>query len=413
VFKDIQVERELKKRIERDHELLHLYVEVTKDASRNIDLRDTFRDAGFDSDPEHNAFDALGEEALGNITWESIKTPTIRNIIFGFLQFVEKNEFAMDISFGSSGYSLILARAFLDVLSLNFDPFYGNEKEVYHLETFHADYCTVRFQENILTKGTAKLNKLEEALSGEFEGPYPDIPSCRKQLNFVLIGPFTDSGKIATVNLFLERQKNATRYAKHCILMYIRPMKIGPRNVEETFCSFTPPSDLFQKSAKAERLRQCGFEQKIYAKMNSDDEFECTEKHDEHYIFVNAECNNTRCQFEITLFEYQGPLREHRGPNLPPGAEQFGPPEGMSPPVSPTSPGNIALIIPSQMLPELERDKIQQFMDGNMAIQLQARVPGSPIQFILPPGRDGDGVRETTGAHDNDAARNLSTSTAV
>jgi hypothetical protein len=28
-------------------------------------------------------------------------------------------------------------------------------------------------------------------------------------------------------------------------------------------------------------------------------------------------------------------------------------------------------------------------------------------------GRDGDGVRETTGAHDNDAARNLSTSTAV
>ena len=28
------------------------------------------------------------------------------------------------------------------------------------MEQFHADYCTVRFQENILTKGTAKLNKV-------------------------------------------------------------------------------------------------------------------------------------------------------------------------------------------------------------------------------------------------------------
>ena len=43
---------------------------------------------------------------------------------------------------------------------MNFDPFYANEEEVFHLEQFHADYCTVRFQENILTKGTAKLNKV-------------------------------------------------------------------------------------------------------------------------------------------------------------------------------------------------------------------------------------------------------------
>ena len=102
--------------------------------ARTIDLRKMFKDAGFESDPEREAFNSLGEKALGNITWvlkyaylhcvyvscifrlqDSIHTPTIRNIIFGFLQFVDKNDFAMDISFGSTGYSLILARAFKDV----------------------------------------------------------------------------------------------------------------------------------------------------------------------------------------------------------------------------------------------------------------------------------------------------------
>jgi hypothetical protein len=351
-------------------------------------LRKTFKDAGFESDPERNAFNCLSEKALGNITWDSIHTPTIRNIIFGFLQFVDKNDFAMDISFGSTGYSLILARAFKDVLSLNFDPFYANDKEVYHLEQFHADYCTVRFQENVLTKGTAKLNKLEEGLSKEFEGPYPDLKGSRKRLNLVLVGPFTDDGKIATVNLFLERQKNACRYAKHCILMYIRPMKIGPRNVADKFCSFTPPEDYFLKSGNGPKLMELGFVEKIWAKKNSATTspdggvfiVACEEIKNELHILVNAECHETQCQFEITLFEYRGPLPEERGPNLPPGAEQF---DNTSLQESPTT-GSIALIIPSQMLHKLEQEKIQQFMDGHMAIQLHARVPENPIRFILP-----------------------------
>ena len=35
--------------------------------------------------------------------------------MFGFLKFVDDNNLALDISFGSTGYSLILARAFKDV----------------------------------------------------------------------------------------------------------------------------------------------------------------------------------------------------------------------------------------------------------------------------------------------------------
>ena len=49
---------------------------------------------------------------------------------------------------------------FLQVISLNFHPFYSNDKEIYHLEHFHADYTTLKFQENILTKGTEKFTKV-------------------------------------------------------------------------------------------------------------------------------------------------------------------------------------------------------------------------------------------------------------
>ena len=110
----------------------------------------------------------------------------------------------------------------------------------------------------------------------------------------------------------------------------------------------------------------------------------CEEKEKQHHVLVNALCHKTQCQFEITLFEYCGPLAEDRGPNLPPGAEHFDNTADLqAPPLYPTA-GSIALIIPSQMLPKLEQEKIQQFMDGHMAIQLQARVPENPIQFIMP-----------------------------
>ena len=46
-----------------------------------------------------------------------------------------------------------------------------------------------------------------------------------------------------SVNLFLERQQAAHRFASECILLYIRPLLIGPRNVTAHFCKFEPQSE--------------------------------------------------------------------------------------------------------------------------------------------------------------------------
>ena len=134
---------------------------------------------------------------------------------------------------------------------------------------------------------------------------------------------------------------------------------------------------------KYQRDETLNFEDVLHRKMNSGNSesgtfirFE-TSNNGDHKIVADATCNKTACSFEITIFEYKGVIE--RPPNLPPGASPYVP-------AGESRVGNIALIIPSQMLPELERDNIRKFMDGNMAIKLQARVPGSPIQFILPSG---------------------------
>ena len=40
----------------------------------------------------------------------------IRDFIYGFFSFAKTNNVALDISFGTIGYSLILARAFQEVM---------------------------------------------------------------------------------------------------------------------------------------------------------------------------------------------------------------------------------------------------------------------------------------------------------
>ena len=44
----------------------------------------------------------------------------LRDRLFGFFQFAPQNELAYDISFGTVGCSLILARGFKEVMSYNY-----------------------------------------------------------------------------------------------------------------------------------------------------------------------------------------------------------------------------------------------------------------------------------------------------
>ena len=50
------------------------------------------------------------------------------------------------------------------MVSLNFRPFYRNDKEVVKKEEFYTNYITVKFPVNIFTQNSPNLNKVIAAL---------------------------------------------------------------------------------------------------------------------------------------------------------------------------------------------------------------------------------------------------------
>ena len=138
----------------------------------------------------------------------------------------------------------------------------------------------------------------------------------------------------------------------------------------------------FEKSGKGEKLTELGLGDKILEKTRNDPKYWLEERGDQlqHHIFVRTDCHETQCTFEITLFEYKGPLAENRGPNVPPGSVPF---EDVQPTQQGSMAGSIALIIPAHMMSGVDQERLQKFMDGHVAIQLRARVPENPIQFVV------------------------------
>ena len=108
----------------------------TLSSRRNGDIKEHFFNSGFTAqgnNPDKEIYN-LAEARFG-AKWVSVvrvvsslitpisntqtAQPSIRDVIFGFFHFAPRNKAAMAISFGTStSYSLILARAFLDVRNL-------------------------------------------------------------------------------------------------------------------------------------------------------------------------------------------------------------------------------------------------------------------------------------------------------
>ena len=88
---------------------------------------------------------------------------------------------------------------------------------------------------------------------------------------------------------------------------------------------------------------------------------------------IQMTCGRTECIIEITVYKFCGTERPegYRSPRV-------------VPPKKSTS-GNIALILPSQYLPEFQQDAFQRFLDGEGAIKLHART-ASPLEFVFPAG---------------------------
>ncbi|CAI8039202.1 hypothetical protein GBAR_LOCUS21788, partial [Geodia barretti] len=113
---------------------------------------------------------------------------------------------------------------FNQVISVNFDPFYANEKELFHRARFRG-IDVVTLPEYFYAKETFQYDQVGLLL--------PSLDkSMMKKISLIIVGQFTEQRMLSTVNLFLEQQKN--RYAPACVLMHIRPTVIGHRRTNVT-----------------------------------------------------------------------------------------------------------------------------------------------------------------------------------
>ena len=124
----------------------------------------------------------------------------IRDRLYGFVTYTPKHmdgpdkgraktNMALDISFGSSGYALVLARAFrkvnvhrrvvlsitlsclshgskchelsvMQVISVNFHPFFRNENKPVKKRAFYTNYVDVNLPVDIFTQEQTNINEV-------------------------------------------------------------------------------------------------------------------------------------------------------------------------------------------------------------------------------------------------------------
>lgn len=92
---------------------------------------------------------------------------------------------------------------------------------------------------------------------------------------------------------------------------------------------------------------------------------------------IPMKCGDIECIFEIILYKYQGSEQpnEYRPRLFPPKQ----PNTSMA--------GSVALIVPSHILSDIQRNEFQRFLCGEGAIKLYAKSFTNPLEFELPKGR--------------------------
>ncbi len=80
----------------------------------------------------------------------------------------------------------------MQVVSVNFHPFYRNAKEVVKKEVFQVNYSSISVQHDIFAQKTANLRTTDEAIDDELNIRNPENGAVMrtKQINFIIVGPF-------------------------------------------------------------------------------------------------------------------------------------------------------------------------------------------------------------------------------
>lgn len=245
-FREGQVHRELQRLVESDLQLLNLHVRLDGNTS----------DAAIDeTESEGNEQKCLISNAIlkwqfSDNVYNSFRTvpvdqclyipDTIQGAVLGFGLRAPNNDRAVDVLFGSAGFSSALARGFSETAFIQFDPLYKDtEKPIVSL-SFPVNISGYRCQENILSQEAGSLNQFVE--NTEEIWSYCGQPNHYKTA-FMVIGPITRVTQLTTAKLLVEQLKS--KFEEKAILLTVRPVRVEGKRTPKQFYRFIPPNELF------------------------------------------------------------------------------------------------------------------------------------------------------------------------
>ncbi|XP_064399540.1 uncharacterized protein LOC135346000 isoform X2 [Halichondria panicea] len=200
----------------------------------------------------------------------------------------KRNYFAMDISFGSIGYSLILARPFVKVMSVNLQPHYQNTSDMPGIfSQFHTNYATFKFPSSLYSQSSESVTGAQTMLLQWIDelpkGPKTPIHT----LDFIVVGPITEESKLVSVHLLLNMLSNRKHITKEGILLAIRPLKIGMKKVHRRFFKYEPSQSMFKLLEYYKELKDASFKHTV-----------------DGLPGIKVPCGSTPCVFEMIAYQY-------------------------------------------------------------------------------------------------------------
>eukprot|EP00731_Ephydatia_muelleri_P005919 Em0003g167a len=282
--------------------------EMTTDRQQ-AELKTYFRNAGFDGDPEKVAYLNYKPD-LGNTKWTDIES--IRSRFYGFVQFAPDNDVAMDISFGSVGYTLALARAFRTAMSINLHEFYKEDEP--KKQSFYTNYYTFMFPQDVFSRSNLVLNKMNQCVYEEFDGR-------EHKISFIVVGPIDDQSKITTVNLLINTFYTTKFIEEGAILLAVRPLQIEQEVTADKYFRYKPSKSLFDpkfhRTDVKPKLKDA--DRKLKENGSRGGLFQTVRVGKQKYEGLRISCADTECVFEFKAYKfnaegYDSGKRRHRAP---------------------------------------------------------------------------------------------------
>ncbi len=89
---------------------------------------------------------------------------------------------------------------FMQVVSVNFHPFYRNAKEVVKKEVFQVHHTRICVQHDIFAQKSESLDITDKAINNSLtcRDPETQVVVRRKKINFIIVGPFVQETTIRT-----------------------------------------------------------------------------------------------------------------------------------------------------------------------------------------------------------------------